>query len=569
MRRSVAVFLLLYFSLSFGISQEVDSGIIGVLVPREQQAAQNRLLLSKSRRNYPVTPGDVYELTYRSAGKETSTDILVESDYTLNLSIFGKVNTENMTFPQLKNEVEEIISKAYSNSVPFLEIKSVGLFEVLIKGQVPKTQFATAWGLSRLSEVIQNRLSGYSSIRSIGIVSKDGILKKYDLFKARNKGIVEEDPFVKPGDTIIVYRRDREIEVKGEVFEPGTYQILQYENLEELIENYARGLTKLADKSRIRIERITGNQPQTLLVDLSKGYRRTVPLYDGDTIVILSKLKNLPIVFFEGALIPVSATSPERIEETVAEVQGEYARIIHPFKMGETLYDAILSIKEFISPFANLKKAYLIRKENIEPIPINLEKLIYTYEPDYDIILHPFDKIVIPSHRYFVTVIGAVGSPGNLQYSPGKKYDYYVGLSGGIPPGIDSDNITIFDKNGNRKKIDEAIQPEDMIIVDQSFVSVTGAVIAPGRYDFTPGKTYTYYVDMAGGIDTERNTDNNVTITDSDSNARKMDEIIQPGNRIFVHLNDFIYNFNRYFPVITTGIAFVITIITIIDLLAD
>ncbi len=569
MKRSVTFFLLLYFSLSFGISQEVDSGIIGVLVPREQQAAQNRLLLSKSRRNYPVTPGDVYELTYRSAGKETSTDILVESDYTLNLSIFGKVNTENMTFPQLKNKVEEIIASAYRNSVPFLEIKSVGLFEILIKGEVPRTQFATAWGLSRLSEVMQNRLFGYSSIRNIGIVSKDGIIKKYDLFKASNQGIVEEDPFVKPGDTIIVYRRDREIEVKGEVFEPGTYQILQYENLKELIENYARGVTKLADKSRVRIDRITGNQPQKLLVDLSNGYRRTVPLYDGDTIVIPSKLENLPIVFFEGALIPASAAPPERITGTEAEVQGEYARIIHPFKMGETLYDAIVSIREFISPFANLKKTYLIRKENIEPIPIDLEKLIYSYEPAYDITLHPFDKIVIPSHRYFVTVVGAVGNPGNFQYSPEKKYDYYVGLSGAIPPGIDSDNITIFDKNGNGKKIDEAIQPEDMIIVDQSFVSVTGAVITPGRYDFTPGKTYTYYVDMAGGIDTERNSDNNVTITDPDGNARKMDEITQPGDRIFVHLNDFIYSFNRYFPVITTGIAFIITIITIIDLLAD
>ncbi len=569
MKRFIAFFLFFFITTFLGISQELDREIIGVLIPPEREEIRNRLLLSKSRQNYPVTPGDVYDLTYRSAGTEASTEILVESDYALNLGVFGKVNAANMTFPELKARVEEIISTAYPNSVPFLEIKSVGLFQVFIKGEVPQTEFVTVWGLSRLSEVVRGKFSNYSSIRKIGIKSKEGILKEFDLFKALYQGVVEEDPFVLPGDTIVIYRRDREIEVKGAVFRPGTYQILRYESLEEIIENYAGGLTKLADNSRIRIDRLVGDQPQMLLIDLAKGYKKIVRLEDGDTIIIPSRSENLPIVFFEGAVIPSIAQPLAATEEAAAEVQGGYARIIHPFKMGETLYDALLSIRESISPIADLKGAYLIREEDGEPISINLEKLIYTYLPAYDINLQPFDKIIIPYHRFFVTVVGAVDNPGNFQYSPKKKPDYYIGLAGGIPPGINSDDITIYDKSGHRRSLDEEIQPEDMVVVAESFVSVTGAVIDPGKHDFAPGKTYTYYVDMAGGIDPERNSNGIVNITDSKGNPRETDEIIQPGNRIFVQLNNFVYNFNRYFPIIVTGTAFVITIITIIDLLAD
>ena len=563
------IFICFLFSSFLGISQELDGEILGVLIPPEREEIRNRLLLSKSRQNYPVTPGDVYDLTYRSAGTESSNEILVESDYVINLGVFGTVTAANMTFPELKARVEEIISTAYPNSVPFLEIKSIGLFQVFITGEVPQTEFVTVWGMSRLSEVVEGKLAGYSSNRRIGINSKEGNLKEFDLFKARHQGVVEEDPFVFPGDTIIVYRREREIEIKGEVFRPGTYQILRYEGLEETIESYAGGLTQLSDNSRIRIDRLVGDHPQLLLIDLAKDHIKIVGLEDGDTIIVPSKTGNLPIVSFEGAVIPAVAQPLAATEESGAEAQGGYARIIHPFKVGETLYDALLSIRESISPLADLKGAYLIREEDTEPIPLNLEKLIYTYLPAHDIGLQPYDKIIIPYHRFLVTVVGAVDNPGNFQYSPTKKPEYYIGLAGGIPPGINSDDITIYDKGGNRRDPNQAIQPEDMIIVAQSFVSVTGAVICPGRYDFTPGKTYIYYVDMAGGIDTERNSNGMVNITDSIGNPRETDEIIQSGSRILVQPNDFIYNFNRYFPVVTTGIAFITTIITIINLLAE
>ncbi len=567
MNRNILGFWMLASCAFIGLTQEVaETEILGVFVPAEQEALRNRLLLSKSHEKYPVTPGDTYELTYRSAGREYSLEVIIESDYTLNLRIFGEVNASGLFFPELKAKVKDIISSAYPNSAPFLKIQSVGLFQVLIKGEVRSTQFANAWGLSRLSEIVEGKLLEHSSLRRIGIISKDSILREYDIFKAFRWGFIEEDPFVKPGDTIIIYRRGKKIELKGEVFRPGKYQILDSENLEDIIDQYGDGFAELADISRIKVDRLMGESPKTFFTDLRSHKTEIFQLQDGDIVTVQSKLKKLPVVYIEGAII----TSNEDTDTAVDETDMEYNRMILPFRTGETLYDVLFPARASISPFADMENAYLIRESKLEPILLNLEKLIYSYRPELDVILKPLDKIVIPSLRLFITVMGAVDRPGNYRYLPNKKHPYYVGIAGGIPQDINSDNVTILTKHGSQRGKDADVHPEDTIIVAQSFVSVTGAVFNPGRYPYTPGKTHSYYVDMAGGIDPERNADETaVRITDSAGIVCKRDDIIRPNDRIFVEFNSFIYSFNRYFPVITTGISFIITIIAIIDLLSD
>ena len=67
-------------------------------------------LLAVSSKHYPVTPGDVYRLTFLLANDTVSNEILVESDYRLNLNIFGELNAENMSFSELKPLVEKRIA---------------------------------------------------------------------------------------------------------------------------------------------------------------------------------------------------------------------------------------------------------------------------------------------------------------------------------------------------------------------------------------------------------------------------------------------------------------------------
>ncbi len=62
----------------------------------------DRLLLSKSNEDYPVTPGDVYNIAYLRSNQQVTYLLLVESDYTVNLNIFGKINAGNLTFTEFK-----------------------------------------------------------------------------------------------------------------------------------------------------------------------------------------------------------------------------------------------------------------------------------------------------------------------------------------------------------------------------------------------------------------------------------------------------------------------------------
>jgi len=360
-------------------------------VEEELQAAQmDRVRIAISNTNYPITPGDIYELTYYIAGEQITRQMTVTSDYMIDLGIFDMMNVVAMEFPELERRVERKLKEAYPKSQPSLTIISVGSFQVPILGQIEETEYISAWGLTRLSDIVGDRLRRYSSLRDIRIVDTVGRSNRYDLWKAYYEGQLDQDPFVKPGDRVVIPQIKREVEIRGEVYRPGRYQLLEDEDIDEII-SFCGGFTPMADLQRITVERL--NQENSSLV-------------------------------------------------------------------------------------------------------------IFDYTSD--------------------------GRPPHFQ---------------------DRDLITVPSK-----------QPQDQQI------SVVGAVINPGRYPYRPPEKYLYYVNRAGGFDSELNTKHEVTIEDRFGTPRDSSQPLMPGDTITVHTNDFVYNFNRNFPLVTAGFAFIITLIEIVTL---
>jgi protein involved in polysaccharide export with SLBB domain len=349
-----------------------------------------RLQLAISHDEYPVTPGDMYRITFTTAGNLVSNTIFVQSDYTINLGVFGTIDVRGMSFPQLKKRIEKMIQGGYPQSMPSLTMMSTGTFEVPVVGEIPRTRYVNAWGLSRLSNVVDGVLGRYSSTRDIRVISKSGARGVYDLWSAVYVGDLSQNPLVKPGDKIEISRTGKEIQVIGEVYRPGRYQLIENDSIED-VWRFTGGFTPLADLKRITIERFSGERAELIVLD----YRE--------------------------------------------------------------------------------------------------------YERDFD--FENRDIITVPSKRD-----------------------------------------------------------------DEQRVTVIGAVFEPGHYLFTPPEKYMYYVKLAGGVDLERNSGNEVRITDRFGNTRAPDMPIMPGDTIHVLNNDFVYNFNRYFPVVSTGFAFILTVIQIINL---
>lgn len=475
MRKAALCLLLLLFVISAASSEDTtqeaterlspESGLVPLL------SDKNMLLLSMSTKEYPVTPGDIYKISYLSADHPISHEVIVGSDFTINLNVLGKLNGRDLTFVDFKRIIEKRIVQGYPDSTPSVIILTNGRFQVYIKGEVDTADYITVWGLSRLSQVIKGRLTPYSSIRDIKLVSQGGATKEYDLFKARRFGEKEQDPYLRPGDTVVIGKRDREVRISGAVRRPGSYQLLPHEGIEELVERYGDGFTELADRSRVKLDRLVTDGKkiaESVGLDLSQGYDEELALNDLDHIFVPEKTKRLPVLYIEGAVDPGLATGKE-----TTPVSEEYQRtnkITVTFKPGTTLYDLMWAYKNALNPAADLQNSLIVRNGRQEIITVDLGRLLYEYAPRYDLELQPFDRVIVPYRQFFVTVTGAVHNPGPYPYVPEKTYMHYINLAGGTDPERGNPRrVSVFDRNNETVPKQSILEPESSIHVPYAF----------------------------------------------------------------------------------------------------
>jgi polysaccharide export outer membrane protein len=411
--------------------------------------------------DYPITPGDVYTIQYLYNLKPTTLPFFVESDYTMNLSFFGKLNAKGMNFRELKVVIEKLVLKAYPDSLPRLVIESVGAFPVLVKGEVKVPGYAQAWGFSRLTDVIDERLTSYSSIRDIEIVSDSGEAKRYDLYQAALTSDLTKNPIVHPGDVVVLNRLEREVFIKGEVHREGAFQLLPGEDLRTVVEQYAGGLTDLADAANAYIMRFLSAEgtTDTVYLDLSKQGYNDVELHGMDLIVVPGRINKLPLVFFEGALfMKPGTTSPIS------------AKIPWPITKDQRVSTALANLPEgAITPISDLERASIVHKGSGTFTHIDLDKIYYNHDLSGDVVLEEGDRIIIPTKLFGVAVAGAVHSPGLQPYVAGKTYLEYIQLAGGVDPELTTGKgIKIIDRDGKMHTIDRVIQPEDKIYVPKN-----------------------------------------------------------------------------------------------------
>lgn len=442
------------FTPSNSSSEPVSIGTIGTSFSDVMDSPTNIAQKAMSTDGYPVTPSDIYTLTFITASGQQNLSLYVEMDYSIQVGTLGKVSGKGKTFQEIALEIKKRVDKAYPLSSPQVFIASVGVFPVKIVGEVNKCEEVYVWSLTRLSSLLSERLTDYSSIRNITIKNEQGTEREYDLFKATRYGVIEEDPYVTKGDTIIVKELDRKVVLEGEIRRPGSYQLLQGENLESLIQQYGMGFTEKADKTRIEIYRFLGDKETVPAEKISINYKNgDVPLQNRDRVVIKSSLDLLPLFIITGAIQTGDGT----------DVVGSN-RVLYQFKIGETLGQVVRSKKNNFSQSADLKNAYMDRKG--EKIMVDLTKFLFNADFTDDVVLEDGDVLTVPFKQFFVTVSGAVRNPGRYPYIPDRTWRYYVSLAGGIDEERNSnEKVTITDMNDNPIPMDAIITPEAKIKV--------------------------------------------------------------------------------------------------------
>ena len=251
--------------------------------------------------DYLVTPGDVYVLSYNAAGTAVKYTVIVDPSYKFRISNLGIIDAKGKTFLELKQEVEDIVSSNYPMSAVQMVLTIPSTFKVTAMGEVGAVTEMRVNGLTRVSSIVYATANGNASTRFVTVTDSEGNSNRYDLFQAFRFGDMDQNPYVRPNDVITLEKAERRVSIGGSVARPGTYELLNGENLKRLIDYYAEGFTDLADTENITLSRaLTSSQKSTEVIYLSEtDYGKDYKLLNHDGVTVGSRTSLMRTVFVE------------------------------------------------------------------------------------------------------------------------------------------------------------------------------------------------------------------------------------------------------------------------------
>lgn len=222
-----------------------------------------------------------------------------------------------------------------------------------------------------------------------------------------------------------------EVQIKGLVRKPGTYQLRPNMSLKDLLFQ-AGGFQLEADHSQIELTRVIEKEDATgkiVPIIIEKQVIGTTQFWRED-----STLDNVYINTYDQVFVRKNIDF--EFQESVfiqgeVHIPGEYNKLAKDERLSSLVQRA-----GNYTNIADLKGAYMERVINGEviEIAIRLDKALRRPGGRYDISLLKGDRLILPPRLEIVMVVGNVLQPGTaVQYEPGKqKFNYYVDLAGGF-----------------------------------------------------------------------------------------------------------------------------------------
>ncbi|MBR2281656.1 MAG: polysaccharide biosynthesis/export family protein, partial [Spirochaetales bacterium] len=308
----------------------------------------NAVLQAIGNSEYPVTPGDTFLLSYSDGKNLISLNLQADSSCRVSIQSVGVVEAAGMTYSEFKDHVENLISTYYNYSAPQVQILSCGVFSVRVHGEVSYSQYVTAWGLTRLSDMAIYALDS-ASTRTVEVTYRDGSVKTYDLFNALRNGSAEDNPLLAPGCEVRFLKASAVVSLDGSVARAGVYQPKEGDTLYSLIQDYAGGLLGSADAQSIRISNYADGAYSARYVSLedSKSYTPA----NGDVISVVHSSQNLPYVTVSGAIVP----------EAGSDDISSANRTMYSFIPGETVQQLLSNISSMLTSTSDAGAAYILR----------------------------------------------------------------------------------------------------------------------------------------------------------------------------------------------------------------
>ncbi|MBD3233697.1 MAG: hypothetical protein GF315_08225 [candidate division Zixibacteria bacterium] len=481
---------------------------------------------------YMVGPGDLFAVNlWSEIGGRYSVSINPEG--TVIIPTVGVVDLNGLTLSQTKIKIKDAVLDSYRNTKVSVTLVKAKTFKVSLTGAVVHPGVYDVISMYRVSNVIDqaNGLLGYeksltdsqkvmdaasnarmdklkrrmpeppekdepeiiASRRSIKIFRKDGAVLDVDLLKYERTGDVGENPYVRSGDVIFVPAKDEDLStcgIFGAVKIPGFVEYVEGDRVSDMIE-LAHGLKINAATTFGYLVRFTGADTSIqleiniagiiqnpdgaydlLLQPDDRIFIRTIePYHEKKQITVRGEVLFPGAYWIESDSVMLSEVL-DRAGGTTADADLNQAYIKR--EVDENIYydpDFERLTNMPVNEMSSMEYAYfkMRMREKIGRVALNLRKLLYENNTDYDIVLRDGDKVVIPKTANTVTVSGQVNNPGMVKYVPGAEAKYYINLAGGYTERARTSKVRII-----RSLTGEWVEPDDDVLPE------------PGDYVWVP-----------------------------------------------------------------------------------
>ncbi len=254
--------------------------------------------------SYIVGPGDVFQISIWSS-IEATFKIPVNPEGELTIPTIGALAVDGKTLSDVQKLVREAGGKKYLQSLITANLVSLRRFRVHVTGQVIKPGLYEALAVDRVSDLIEEAggLTDWAAERSVEVRHLHGTVEIADLYQYKKLGNLASNLQLRGGDVIYVPPiafSKATIRVEGLVEEPGIYQLLENETLQDFLLR-VEAFNKVADLKDAYIERKTasgGTEIIPIFPYLQKpgnGLSELL-LRDGDVLMVPSRKEEVYVI---------------------------------------------------------------------------------------------------------------------------------------------------------------------------------------------------------------------------------------------------------------------------------
>ena len=421
--------------------------------------------------SYLLDFGDVIELQMIGQ-KSASYSLPLKRDGSVNIPEVGKLFLSGLSLLEASKLIKSKILDLFIGVDSFVTLTNIRDIQVVVTGNVFNPGPYTLNGNSNLFHalMVSGGPSNQGSFRNIKLIRNNETIRIFDLYEIFIFGNSSFGDRLRTGDIIFVEPASKIIQIDGAVKRPGTFEINENEDFDDLI-RFANGIDIYADTSSIRLERMIDGIVQLSGFSSVQQLNEVSP-NDGDSIYL--RIYPQKKISIQGAVKNPGdylINDGDRLLDVIIKAGG-YTENAYPFGgildnvnaaraneiAREKLYKNLLSTlsDQSRSVDAGMMDALL---DEINSMPVT-GRIVAEFDinklesnPKKNIIIQDGDKILIPEITDQVYIFGEVSSQGASPFSNGEGIDFYIESSGGLLPTADKTSIFVLNPNGLSFKV--------------------------------------------------------------------------------------------------------------------